>query len=181
VDERLLFLQTPAAGQGAQPPSGTPSSGSRLCETASNCNPDYSFVVGDGDNPVLLDNVSIEVKPISGSTDVPGLLWGMKCGNPTDAIVHYTFWLSSGTGGGHWGFNFDNRSYGDSTNAEITRYGNLTWTVVSKMHSVGELLSWGHSGLLRPQTGPSHEGLYDANFKFTIDAPSGMPVSVCAP
>jgi hypothetical protein len=152
--------------------------GSRLCETANNCNPDYSFVVGNSLDPILLDNVSIQVKPVSGSTDLPGLLWGMTCGNPTDAIVHYTFWLPSENG--HWGLNFNQLGYGNTTNADITRDNNLQWTVVSKMISKGELLSWGHDGLRRPQTGPSHEGLYYVNFKFTIVASGGTPVSVCS-
>jgi hypothetical protein len=150
--------------------------GSRLCETALNCSPDYDAVVGNLVDPIPLDDVSIEVKPVVGTNDLPGLLWGMTCGNPTDAIVQYTFWLPSGNG--HWGFNFNQRAYPNTTNAAITRDSNLQWTVVSKMTSIGELLSWGHTGLRRPQSGPSREGLYSVNFKFTIVA-SGTPVSVC--
>ena len=52
------------------------------------------------------------------------------------------------------------------------------WTVES--YGAGELLSWAHSGLRRPQTGPSHEGVYAVNFSFTITI-AGLPSGVTCP
>ena len=88
----------------------------------------------------------------------------MKCtDNAYPAKVHYTFWLPSGDG--HWGLNFNSAVYPGSTNAVIRRaIDGVHWTVES--YGVGELLSWGHSGLKRPQSGPSHEGFYQVNFRF---------------
>jgi hypothetical protein len=89
--------------------------------------------------------------------------------------LNYTFVLPAGigaVGGGHWGFKFKLKAYTGTTNAAITRTGKLHWSVVSNPinDSVGELLSWGHTGLLRPQSGPSHEGFYKARFAFAIVA-----------
>lgn len=125
----------------------------------------------------MLDTASVELKPLvaSGGAELPGLLWGMKCATISDsypyyAKVHYTFYLPNGEG--HWGFNFSRAAYLGTDDAIITRAGDgLHWAVESN-GLIGELLSWGHSGLRRPQSGPSHEGFYYVNFKFTIEVAS---------
>jgi hypothetical protein len=136
------------------------------CEGAKNCNPDRVKVVNGNLN---FYTASIEVKPLVTPTgpELSGLLWGMKCTDVYQAKVHYTFTLPGGDG--HWGFNFNQVVYPGSDNALITRASDgLHWTVESNGQK-GELLSWGHSGLRRPRSGPSHEGFFYANFKFTIE------------
>ena len=151
------------------------------CEAAGNCNPDRVNVVNSN---LTLGTASIELKPLTtGLSELPGLLWGMKCTDATGpyvywAKVHYTFTLSSGNG--HWGFNFNSGVYPGSNDAVITRADNLHWTVESN-ELKGELLSWGHSGLLRRNSGPSHEGFFKANFKFMIQALSLPSPSVGCP
>jgi hypothetical protein len=144
--------------------------GSVPCEVAGNCNPDHVDVVNSN---LALVTASIELKPLvataTGYSELSGLLWGMNCTDVYPAKVHYTFTLPSGDG--HWGFNFNSVVYPGSTNAVITRSDSLHWMVESN-GGIGELLSWGHSGLRRPQSGPSHEGFYYANFKFTIEVVS---------
>ena len=102
----------------------------------------------------------------------------MKCTDDAyPAKVHYTFSLPSGDG--HWGLNFNSAVYPGSTNGVIRRaIDGVHWTVES--YGVGELLSWAHSGLKRPQSGPSHEGFYQVNFNFTI-AIAALPPSVPCP
>jgi len=146
------------------------------CSTAGNCNPDHSQVVGYpkvGSDALDLQTASIAVKPLvtSDGAELAGLLWGMSCnGSPYQAKVHYTFSLPSGNG--HWGFNFNKGVYPETDNATITRASDgLHWTVETNGLK-GELLSWNHTGLRRPQSGPSHEGFYYVNFKFTIEIAS---------
>ena len=94
----------------------------------------------------------------------------MKCTGSYPAKVHYTFTLPSGNG--HWGFNFNSVAYPGSKNVVITRASDgRHWTVESNGLK-GELLSWGHGGLRRRKSGPSHEGFFVANFKFTIEVVS---------
>jgi hypothetical protein len=135
-----------------------------------------------GSSYLTLGTASIEIKPLvataTGFAELTGLLWGMNCTAVYPAKVHYTFTLPSGNG--HWGFNFNSLVYPGSNNAVITRSDNLHWTVESN-GLIGELLSWGHSGLLRPQSGPSHEGFFYANFKFTIEVVSLPSASVGCP
>ena len=136
---------------------------------AGHCNPDHESVVNSN---LTLDTASIELKPLvatAGFPELTGLLWGMNCTAGYPAKVHYTFTLPSGDG--HWGFNFNSVVYPGSTNAVITRSDSLHWMVESN-GGIGELLSWGHSGLRRPQSGPSHEGFFYANFKFMIEVES---------
>ena len=143
--------------------------GSVPCMVAGNCNPDHESVVNSN---ITLDTASIELKPLvatAGFPELTGLLWGMNCTAGYPAKVHYTFTLPSGDG--HWGFNFNSVVYPGSTNAVITRSDSLHWMVESN-GGIGELLSWGHSGLRRPQSGPSHEGFFYANFKFMIEVVS---------
>ena len=159
-----------------------PSSGRRLnlalgephavaqCEPIGNCNPDRDQIVGNSD--LMLDTASIQLKPLDpmSLSELPGLLWGMNCTGSYPAKLHYTFTLPSGDG--HWGFNFNSVVYPGSNNAVITRASDgRHWTVESN-GLIGELLSWDHSGLRRPQSGPSHEGFFYANFKFTIEVVS---------
>jgi len=142
-----------------------------------NCNPDHSTVVNS--HPLTLDTASIELKPLTETgAELPGLLWGMKCTDEAyPAKVHYSFSLPSRDG--HWGLNFNNAVYPPSTNAVIRRaIDGVHWTVES--YGAGELLSWAHSGLRRPQTGPSHEGVYAVNFSFTITI-AGLPSGVTCP
>ena len=127
---------------------------------------------------LTLQTVSIQLKPLvataTGFSEVSGLLWGMNCTDVYPAQVHYTFSIPSGNG--HWGFNFSSVAYPGSNNAVITRAADgVHWTVEST-GLIGELLSWGHSGLRRPQSGPSHEGFFYANFKFTIEV-AALPSS----
>jgi hypothetical protein len=138
------------------------------CVAAGNCNPDHVNVVNSN---LTLNPASIELKPLvataTGYSELSGLLWGMNCTDVYQAKVHYTFTLPSGDG--HWGFNFNSVVYPGSNNAVITRASDgIHWTVESDGR-IGELLSWGHSGLRRPQSGPSHEGFFYANFKFLIE------------
>jgi hypothetical protein len=145
------------------------------CLGTGNCNPDRPAVVNSS---LTLQTVSIQLKPLvataTGSSEVSGLLWGMNCTDAYPAKVHYTFSLPSGNG--HWGFNFSSVAYPGSNNAVITRAPDgVHWTVEST-GLIGELLSWDHSGLRRPQSGPSHEGFFYANFKFTIEI-AGLPSS----
>jgi hypothetical protein len=141
------------------------------CQVAENCNPDRVNVVNSA---LFLQTASIEVKPLvataTGYSELSGLLWGMNCTDVYPAKVHYTFTLPSGDG--HWGFNFNSVVYPGSNNAVITRASDgVRWTVESN-GLIGELLSWGHSGLRRPHSGPSHEGFFYANFKFMIEVVS---------
>jgi hypothetical protein len=156
---------TPNSGRALSLALGTPTFAPVPCQVAENCNPDHGNVVNSN---LTLDTASIELKPLvataTGYSELPGLLWGMNCTEAYPAKVHYTFTLPSGNG--HWGFNFNQVVYPGSTNAVITRESDGYWTVES--NGIGELLSWGHSGLRRPRSGPSHEGFFYANFKFTI-------------
>ena len=148
------------------------------CVDAGNCNPDRVTIVN---NHLTLAPASIELKPLVTATgpELSGLLWGMNCTDVYQAKVHYTFTLPSGDG--HWGFNFNQLVYPGSNNALITRASDgRHWTVESN-GLYGELLSWGHSGLLRRNSGPSHEGFFLANFKFTIEVVSLPSPSVGCP
>jgi len=138
------------------------------CLAAGNCNPDRVAVVGGN---LGLATASIAIKPLvgSGPSELSGFLWGMNCTDRYSAKVHYSFTLPSANG--HWGFNFNSAEYPGTNNAFITRVNSQQWMVESP-GQIGELLSWAHSGLRRPQSGPSHEGRYYADFQFTIDAAS---------
>jgi len=138
------------------------------CIAAGNCNPNRDLVVGGN---LVLATASIAIKPLVGSglSELSGLLWGMNCTDRYSAKVHYSFTLPSANG--HWGFNFNSADYPVTNDAFIMRVTNQQW-IVESPGQIGELLSWAHSGLRRPQSGPSHEGRYHAIFQFTIDAAS---------
>ena len=157
--------------------SSTCCSGSRYLERApavsvGNCHPN-----GPTEGEILvLDNFQFRVKPLIEGTwdDLPGLLFGMStCGAPQMGMVHTTFWLPDGNG--HWGFNFNPRGYPGTSPVTIVREDPVTWTVEAGTGDVGELLSWGHSGI-RGKNGPSREGRFNMPFKATIFVSNGLPV-----
>ena len=135
-----------------------------------NCHPN-----GPTDGKSLgLDDFQFRVKPLVDSTwdDLPGLLFGMSvCGLQYPALVHFTFWLPDGNG--HWGFNFNPRAYPGTTAAVVVRVNPTKWTVEAESDDIGELLSWGHTGIRR-NNGPSGEGRFQMPFKATIVA-TGLP------
>ena len=144
--------------------------GPRTCDTVGNCHPNGP---SDGKHLALVE-ASIRVKPLVNGTweDLPGLLFGMStCNVPYPALVHYTFWLPDGNG--HWGFNFNPRAYPGTTAAVVVRVNSTTWTAEAEADDIGELLSWGHTGIRR-HNGPSREGQFNMPFKVTIEA-SGLP------
>lgn len=144
--------------------------GTRRCDSVGNCHP-TNF---SGGADLALNNVQFRVKPLVPVTweDLPGLLFGMStCGAPQPALVHYTFWLPDGNG--HWGFNFNPRAYPGTTAAIVVRVTPTTWTVEAEADDIGELLSWGHTGIRR-NNGPSGEGHFNMPFRATIQA-GGLP------
>ena len=149
---------------------GTSLSDSRRCTSVGNCHPNGPT---DGKNLELHD-VQFRVKPLVDVTweDLPGLLFGMSaCGVRYPALVHYTYWLPDANG--HWGFNFNPRAYPGTTAAVVVRLDQTTWTVEAESDDIGELLSWGHTGIRR-NNGPSGEGKFNMPFKATIVA-NGLP------
>lgn len=145
--------------------------GTRTCESVGNCHPNESTA----NKNLELDNFEFRVKPFTEGTteDLPGLLFGMStCGEQQKGMVHTTFSLPDGNG--HWGFNFNPRGYPGTSPVTIIREDPVTWTVEASLNDVGELLSWGHSGI-RGKNGPSREGRFNMPFKATIFVPVSLP------
>jgi hypothetical protein len=169
IDPSGIFtpqIATPGTGRFVNMLFGIALPNTRACVGVGNCHPSGPT---DGKH-LVLDNFQFRVKPfIEGtSEDLPGLLFGMStCSEPQAGMVHTTYWLPDGSG--HWGFNFNPRGYPGTSPVTIVREDTVTWTVEAGTYDVGELLSWGHSGI-RGKNGPSREGRFHMPFKATIVA-----------
>jgi hypothetical protein len=168
-------LATPGTGRFVNMLFGPMLADTRTCVSVGNCHPDgpTNSETIDWTN-LALDNFQFRVKPFIPGTsdDLPGLLFGMStCGEPLEGMVHTTFWFPDGNG--HWGFNFNPRGYPGTSPVTIVRETLVTWTVEAGTDHVGELLSWGHSGI-RGKNGPSREGRFNMPFKATIVS-NGLP------
>ncbi len=169
---------------------GTPQSGTRECATSTTAGCNLSLVSTGifDDGLTTLDDFELHIKPLVPGTldDFTGGPANMGCfaANARPALLHLTVRMAGVEG--HWGLNYNKRAY-HSTNVLMTRTGTYTWTVETVpppatpatpnwTGTLAELIAFNHSGI-QGNKGPSHEGLFDAPFKLSIDSLGKLPTA----